>query len=56
MRVKLIILILQTLRHFNNVLRNVDVAYSAERRLEKDSREMDKKLAKEIKYQETKLV
>lgn len=51
MRVKLIILILQTLKHFNDVLRNVNLDYDEESRLAKNSKNIEKKLSKEIKYQ-----
>lgn len=57
MRTKLIILVLQTLKHFNDVLRNVEASYCAsDSRLEKDADNIGRKLNEEIKHQESKLV
>ena len=56
MRVKLIILILQTLKHFNAVLNSLyHMAYHSDLN-DIGTKNIDKKLKKEIKYQEKKLV
>ncbi len=56
MRVKLIILILQTLKHFNDVLNSLyHMAYYSDLN-DIETKSINKKLSKEIKYQESKLV
>ena len=56
MRVKLIILILQTLKHFNDVLNSLyHMAYCSDLN-DIETKSINKKLSKEIKYQESKLV
>ena len=55
MRVKLIILILQTLKHFNNVFDRIEFS-TTNWHSEPEYEDIKKKLSKEIKYQESKLV
>ena len=56
MRVKLIILILQTLKHFNDVLNSLyHMAYRSDLN-DIETKSINKKLSKEIKYQESNLV
>lgn len=57
MRTKLIILILQTLKHFNDVLNSLYLmSYSYRSYYDKDYKDINKKLTKEIEYQKGGLV
>lgn len=60
MRVKLIILILQTLKHFNDVLDDLrstaHSSFNVRQNIDVDYRNTNKKLRREIEYQKSKLV